>query len=129
LFSIIYFGRELVLKLYLTDDSAPALRELAYRGLRIYPLGLLVFGYNVFVQEFMNVVGNNKVSLTLSLIENFLFSNLFMLLLPRLFGTDGVWFTFLAAELSTIFFTIYVVYAHRNVYGYGSKGIATFVNE
>ena len=126
---IIFFGRTFFLRLYLTQSGSDRLRELAYAGLGIYPLALFVFGYNIFVQEFMNVVGNNRVSLFLSVIENILFNNVTVIVLPLLMGLNGVWYSFLVSEVITFFFTLYVVYQNQDVYGYGPDGIATFVNE
>ena len=127
--SIIFFGRTLFLRLYLTENGSESLRQMANHGLTIYPMALFVFGYNVFVQEFMNVVGNNRASLFLSVLENIIFNNLFVIVLPLWIGLDGVWYSFLASEIVTFFFTLYVVYQNQDVYGYGKNGIATFVND
>ena len=126
---IIFFGRSLFLRLYLTESGSESLRQMAYHGLMIYPMAIFVFGYNVFVQEFMNVVGNNRASLFLSVIENIIFNNLFVIVLPMWMGLDGVWYSFMASEIVTFFFTLYVVYRNQDVYGYGPSGIATFVND
>jgi putative MATE family efflux protein len=126
---ILYSGRGLVIRLYLTDQSSLALKEAVAYGLKAYPTALFFFGYNVFVQEFMNVVGNNRTSLFLSVIENIIFNNIFVIVLPLLMGIDGIWYSFLASEIVTFLFTAYAVYQYQDVYGYGRSGIATFVND
>ena len=125
---LIMSGKGLILRLYLTETSSDRIRQMVSRGLTIYPLSLIFFGYNVLVQEFSNVLGKHKTSLFLSMMENFVFQNVASILLPYLFGVNGVWFVFMTAEFLTFFLTAYCVYANRNVYGYGKEGIATFVN-
>ena len=124
----IFFGKNIVLDLYLTDTSVPQIRTMALKGLSIYPLALIFFGYNVLVQEFSNVLGRHTVSLFLSMMENFVFQVLSILILPRIIGIDGVWYTFLVAEVLTFGLTAYVVYQNKDTYGLGKDGIATFVN-
>ncbi|MBQ6493801.1 MAG: hypothetical protein IJI92_08085 [Erysipelotrichaceae bacterium] len=125
---IIFAGRGLILDLYLTESSDPYVRTLATTGLSIYPLSLLFLGPNILVQDYSNVVGRHKVSTFLSVMENVVFQNAFCLLLPRIFGINGVWFVFLTTEFMAFLLSSYFVYANRNVYGYGKDGIATFVN-
>ena len=129
LISVIFFGKGFVIELYLGNAGSDLVRQMAYKGFTIYPLALIFFGYNVFVQEFMNAVGNTRTSLTLSILENMVFNNLCMLLLPLIFGTDGIWYTFAASEMITFIFTAVAAYQFRDVYGYGKSGIATFVEQ
>ena len=125
---LITMGRNVVLFLYLNEYSEPMIRQLAARGLMIYPFSLLFFGFNVLVQDFSNVVGRHKVSTFLSVMENIVIQISLCLLLPRIFGIDGIWFVFLSSEILTFFLSAYFVYVNRDVYGYGREGIATFAN-
>ena len=129
LFLIIFFGKNIVLDLYLTETSAPEIRTMALRGFYIYPLALILFGYNVLVQEFANVLGRHNLSTFLSIMENFVFQNLTVLLCPRLFGIDGIWISFPVCEILTFILTCVAVYKNMDVYGLGRNGVATFVNE
>ena len=129
LFLIIFFGKNIVLDLYLTETSAPEIRTLAYRGFNIYPLALLFFGYNVLVQDFSNVLGRHSLSIFLSMMENFVFQNLTVLTLPRLLGIDGIWVSFPVTEILTFILTCLAVYKNMDTYGLGKDGTATFVNE
>ena len=129
LFMIIFFGKNIVLDLYLTERSDPEIRTLAYRGFNIYPLALLFFGYNILVQDFSNVLGRHKLSIFLSMCENLLFQNPTILILPRLWGIDGVWASFPVTEILTFVLTLLAVYKNMDVYGLGKDGVATFVNE
>ena len=125
LFVIIFFGKNIALDLYLTETSRPEIREMAYRGFYIYPLALIFFGYNVLVQDFANVLGRHKLSIFLSMMENVVFQNLTILILPRIFGLDGIWMNFPVTEILAFILTCYVVYQVKDEYGLGKDGIAT----
>ena len=120
--------RRVVIALYLTDTSSENVKSLVSMGLSIYPLSLIFFGYNVYVQEILNVLGNHKVSLFLSILENVVFVNIAVVALPYLFGIKAVWYVFLVSEALTFLPTICCVWHYRDVYGYGKDGIATFIN-
>ena len=128
IFAIIFFGKDLIIDLYLNKSGSDNLRNLVNYGFRVYPLSLIFFGYNVYVQEILNVFGRHKVSLFLSILENVIFQNSATIILPRLFGVNAVWYAFLCAEILTIFFSAYFVYRYKDVYGYGSSGTASFVD-
>ena len=125
---LIMSSRNLIVALYLTDSSSSVVREMVYRGLILYPLALIFFGYNVYVQDLLNVLGNHRVSMFLSVLENVIFQNIAAILLPKLFGVKVVWFVFFTAEALSFLFTIYFVYRFKDVYGYGKDGIATFMD-
>ncbi len=125
---LIMSSRKLIIALYLTDKSSPVVREMVYRGLFIYPLALIFFGYNVYVQDLLNVLGNHRVSMFLSLLENVIFQNIAAILIPRLFGVEAIWFVFFTSEALCFLFTAYFVYRFRDVYGYGRDGVATFMD-
>ncbi|MBR5340321.1 MAG: polysaccharide biosynthesis C-terminal domain-containing protein [Erysipelotrichaceae bacterium] len=125
---LIIGGRSLILKLYLTETSSQTVKALTDRGLKIYPLSMIFFGYNVYIQDLLNVLGEHKVSMFLSVMENIIIQNIMVILLPRLFGIEAIWFVFIVTEAITFLFTLYFVYHYRDVYGYGKDGIATFTD-
>ena len=126
--SVIVFGRKFFIMLYFTDTSSQFVKELAYKGMMIYPLALVFFGYNVYVQDLLNVLGNHKVSMFLSFLSNVFFINIAVLIIPRIFGINAVWYCFIIAEGLTFIFTLYFVYRYKDVYGFNPDGIASFVN-
>ncbi len=121
--------REFVVFLYLTDTSSEAVKQMVRTGFLIYPLSLIFFGYNVYVQEILNVLGEHKASMFLSFLENVVFQNVSTIVLLLSFGVKAIWHVFPAAEFATFLFTLYFVYKYKDVYGYGRSGIASFVNK
>lgn len=123
-----FFGRGLILDLYLSSKGNDVIRNLANYGMIIAPFSFIFFGYNVLVQDFFNAVSNSKVATTLSVIENVIISNLFVIGMPLLFGEKAVWFVFLTVQIITFFFSAYALYKSRYYYGFNTKGIAKFAN-
>ena len=60
--------------------------------------------------------------------QEIVFSNLTIIVLPLLFGVKGIWFAFAAANVLTLFVTLIVVYVNRDNYGYGKSGLALLVD-
>jgi len=122
---ILLFKKPLV-SLYLINNSNSSLVDMVNYGLTISPLCFPLFGMNVFVQIFSTAIGNHKSSVILSSLENILFANVCILFIPRVFGVNGVWFSFLTSESFTFIFTLIFIIKNQDVYGYGPSGIATF---
>lgn len=123
----IFVYKSPIIYLYFGNDGEKTLVDMASYGLLIVPFCYWVFSFNVMVQDFLIAVGNHKISAFLSIIENIVFANLVVILLPMIFGVNAIWYTFLVQELLTFIFTIIVVYKNKDVYGYGKSGIASFM--
>lgn len=113
--------------LYFGNGEDEVIRQMANYGLTVVPFCYGVFSFNVMVRDFLIAVGNHKVSAFLSIIENIVFANVCIVVMPMIWGVDSIWYTFLVQELLTFIFTAYVVYKNKDVYGYGKLGIASFV--
>lgn len=122
-------GKNLIIMLYLTDKSNPAIKDIILYGMKIVPFGFMFFGYNVLVQNLMTAVSNTKVSMILSFIQHIVLQNVLMLLIPYMFGINGIWFVFTVTQIITLGFSIYAVNKYKDVYGYGPSGKATFAEE
>ncbi len=124
---IIFTFKNPIIYLYFGANGNETIKGLASFGLNITPFCYCIFSFNVMVQDFLIAVGNHKASAFLSILENIVFSNLTILVLPLIFGQNGIWFVFLVTELLTFLFSCYVTYINKDVYGYGKSGIASFV--
>lgn len=126
---VFILGKNVIILLYLTDKSNPALKDIILYGMKIVPLGFLFFGYNVLVQNLMTAVSNTKVSMILSFIQHIVLQNVLMLIIPYTFGINGIWFVFSVTQIFTLGFSIYAVMKYKDVYGYGRSGKATFAEQ
>ena len=113
---IYLLGKNTMLSLYLKSDATENIRSMARYGLTVAPLAFLSFGYNVLAIDTFLALNDNKTSTMLTLLENFIFANLTIIVLPKLFGITGVWFAFATGELLTFIFTVYFIRKNWNRY-------------
>ena len=100
-----HFGKDLYLMLYLSGNETPEYRSLLADGLWYAPFSYPFLFFNVYVQVMLMAVSRPKPSTFLSFLENILFNNLTILLLPKVLGITGVWLSFPIAELLTVLFS------------------------
>ena len=99
-------------------SSDKALLELTTQGMRVYSVCYLVCGFNIFASAFFTALGNGGVSLLISFFRTFLCQVAAVLLLPMIWGTNGVWAAFATAEVVTLLLTgtLFVVCRKRYQY-------------
>jgi putative MATE family efflux protein len=77
-----------VVRLFTTDS---ALIELASNGLRISCMAFSLIGGQIVISNFFQSIGKAKVSIFLSLSRQLIFLIPALLILPGIYGIDGVW--------------------------------------
>jgi putative MATE family efflux protein len=93
---------------WFTTDSQ--LIALTVKGLRIYVLCLAVVGFQVVTTNFFQSIGRAGISIFLSLTRQLLFLAPLLLILPPLFGLEGVWFATPIADLISALVTAAVLW-------------------
>ena len=91
---------------------------LTCHGFRIYALTFLVNGYNIFGSSFFTALNNGAVSAVISFLRTLVFQIASLLLLPLIFGIDGIWSAVLVSELLTLILTGVFLIKNRTVYHY-----------
>ncbi len=94
------------------------LLDMTTHGMRIYALSFLVCGINIFASAFFTALGNGAISLLMSFLRLFFFQLLAVLLLPLIFGLDGVWSALVVAEAVALIVTLIVFFSQRKKYQY-----------
>ena len=84
-----------------TDKSSPVF-SLAVSGMRIYGLGFLFSGINIYAAVRMMAYGKGYFSGLITFLRSFALLLLFLTVLPRIFGLTGVWLAVPAAEALTL---------------------------
>lgn len=79
--------------------TAPTLIEIARNGFRIYFICYPVVGCQIVIQNFFQSIGKPQISIFLSLTRQLLFLIPFLIILPRIYGTDGVWASMTGSDL------------------------------
>ena len=96
----------------------PELLTLTQRGVMIYSISFLLTGYNLFASSFFTALNNGVVSAVISFLRTLLFQIAAVLLLPMLFGLDGIWTAVIAAEGTAIAVSGAFFVTMRRKYGY-----------
>ena len=91
---------------------------LTTRGFKIYSLSFLLMGYNIFASSFFTALNNGAVSAAISFMRTLVFQIVPVLVLPMLFGADGIWFSVVAAEMMSIAVTIFFIIKNEDKYNY-----------
>lgn len=122
----IFLFKQPLLYLYFAKNTDEVVKQMAAYGLSIVPFVFWVFSFNCMARDFFVAVGNYRVSMFLSIMENIVLGNLVYILLPMWFGVNAIWYGLLVQQLLTFIFTFICVYINKDVYGYGKEGIASF---
>ena len=80
--------------------------DLAYHGYQIFAWNFLFAGINIFSSALFSAFSNGKVSATISFLRTLVFIVGALLILPKLFGVDGLWLAVPAAEFLTFIIVI-----------------------
>ena len=95
-----FLAAPLIISLFVRESGA--VFDAAVSALRIYICYLPFRAVNNVLQKYYLGVNAMKMTYLTSLLDNFLFVCLLSVLLGYFFGAEGVWFSFLLAELLTI---------------------------
>ena len=89
-----------------TDKSSPVF-PLAVSGMRIYGLGFLFSGINIYAAVRMMAYGKGYFSGLITFLRSFALLLLFLTVLPRIFGLTGIWLAVPAAEALTLLISVW----------------------
>lgn len=103
--------------LLFAENSAPV-TEMAVRGTYIFAAAFLLMGFNLFASGFFTALNDGKTSAILSLFRTLISLILPLLILPRLWGVDGVWISMPVAEVLSILLSVFCFRRMRNKYHY-----------
>lgn len=81
--------------------------HLAVNGMRLYGFAFLCIGFNIYVAIRLTSYGKGKYAGILTFLRSFALPLFFLLLLPKVFGINGIWLAVPAAEILTLFPAVY----------------------
>lgn len=82
------------------------LMTLTVHAFRIYSIAFLLMGVAYFGSSMFTSVENGKISALIAFVEMFVFELGCVMLLPMVFGADGIWWSIVVAEVAASIFTI-----------------------
>ena len=79
----------------------------ALRGFRIAAVSFVMMAYNIFASGWFTALNDGRTSAILSFCRTIVFMVLPVLVLPRLWGMDGVWLSLAAGEILIVTMSLY----------------------
>ena len=89
---------------------------IALYGFRIVATSFLMMAYNVFASGWFTALNDGKTSVILSFCRTVIFMIAPVLILPGIFGMDGVWMFITAGEVLSILMSIFYFRKYRNMW-------------
>lgn len=103
-------------KIFVSYDKE--LMELTVSGFRIYSLAFIFMGFAIFASAFFTALNDGVTSAVISFLRTLVFQVASVLLLPIIWGIDGIWYSIVVAELMAVVFSVIFLIAKRNKYRY-----------
>lgn len=95
-----------------------ALESLTTNGFRIFSLAFLFCGFNIFGSCFFTALCNGKISALISFLRTLIMECGMILLLPLIFGVNGIFAAMPVTEVVTLIVTVLFLIAKRKQYHY-----------
>ncbi len=94
------------------------LKLMTANALRIYSFYLLFSGFNIFGSAFFTGLNNGKISAIISSVRTLIVQMAAVIILPMIFGINGIWTAPTVAEVITLFITAAFLLANKKKYNY-----------
>ncbi len=92
------------------------LLALTRRGFVIYSFAYLFMGFGIFGSSFFTALNDGLISALIAFIRTFIFQIGAVLLLPMIWGIDGIWYSLVAAEAMAMLLSAIFLFAKRRKY-------------
>ena len=96
----------------------PALFNMTVRGFHVFSFSFLFAGLAIFGSSFFTALNNGLVSALISFLRTLVFQIAAVMLLPLVWGLDGIWASVVVAELAAASLSLVFIAAKRKKYGY-----------
>lgn len=94
----------------------PVVAETALHGFRIVATSFVMMAYNVFASGWFTALNDGKTSAVLPFCRTVIFMVIPVLVLPNLFGMDGVWISITVGEVLSLAMSIFYFIKYRNMW-------------
>jgi len=94
------------------------LYELTKRGFDIFAFSFLFAGYAIFFSGFFTALNDGITSAIISFLRTLVFQTAAVMIMPMIFGMDGIWFSGVAAEIMAVVIGLVFLKIKRKKYNY-----------
>lgn len=92
------------------------LMNITVSGFRIFALSFLFMGFAIYSSGFFTALNDGITSAIISFFRTLVFQTAAVILLPKLFGIDGVWISIVVAEvMAVVFSAIFLITKRRRI--------------
>lgn len=92
--------------------------EMTTHGFRIYSIAYLMIGFNGYASSLFTALNNGRVSATIAFGRTLVFQVASILILPRIFGLDGIFSSIIVAEFLAIMVSMFFINKYKSEYHY-----------
>lgn len=112
MFAISEFMALPLAKIFVGYDAA--LLEMTAHAFAVYAFSFLFAGSSIFGSAFFTALNDGLTSALISFLRTFLFQGAAVMILPLIWGLDGIWYSIVVAELMAVMVTItFLVIKHK----------------
>ncbi len=94
------------------------LMDLTVSGFRIFSTAFLFMGFTIFGSSFFTALNDGLTSALISFLRTLVFQVSAVLILPLIWGIDGIWISIVVAEMIAVVFTAVFLIVKRKKYHY-----------
>lgn len=94
------------------------LLALTIHAFKLFSLSFIFAGLNIYTSSFFTALNNGVISAAVSFIRTLIFQMAFVLFLPMILGTDGIWISSIAAEIAAFIVSLIFLVIERKEYQY-----------
>lgn len=109
------FARQLA-AIFTSYDAG--LWDLTTHAMKIHSIYYLFCGFSIYMSSFFTALGNGPVSAVISFLRTFVFEVGCVFILPGIFGTDGVWFSPVTAQVLALALSFTLLFVKNKQYRY-----------
>lgn len=110
-----------LVQLFMAETNTKAFYDMTFLGLTIEIFSIPFAEGCIMTSRVFISLSNTRTSTILSICRNLIFRAFSLIILPNLFGVNGVWFAIPFAEFLAFLFACVLIYVNRNNYGYGKS--------
>lgn len=111
-----FVSAETLTRLFVGYDQE--LTEITIHGFFLFSFAFLFAGIGIFSSGFFTALNNGLISAVISFLRTLCFQTAAVLILPRFWGVDGIWFSAVGAEIMAALVSACFLIAKRKEYHY-----------
>ena len=98
-----------------------ALLEMTVHAFAIYAFSFIFAGFSIYGSAFFTALNDGLTSALIAFLRTLLFQSAAVMILPLIWGLDGIWYSIVAAEIMAVAVTLFFIVFKRRKFGYWQK--------